>query len=481
MGNTETDVLWENEVNSNKVMVAAALVTAAIYAVIWVLNIAEVFYLSMLGRPHLLYLFIILELCIPSFIAIHYRCEKKWIKYMMMISMILSFTVVDTIFTIYVPFLMVIPIVLASRYFSSIYTIIVTVCTDVAFLISAILGVYYGAADVSCLELPTGTVIQIEMGYNIFSDYVDAGMVQYDKGLMLKNVLLYSYLIKLIFSMIVSIICVLISYQGRRIIFRQKELTENSARIRAELSLATSIQLDKLPNDFPAFPEREEVDIYASYTPAKAVGGDFYDFFFIDEDHLCLVMADVSDKGIPAALFMMSSKIIIADHAAPGKLPSEIMAESNHVICAQNRQELFVTVWLGILELSTGKLTSVNAGHEYPVLRKKDGSFCLIHDDPHNFVLGAIDDIVYTDREMLLSPGDKLFLYTDGLPEATDAGEKSFGEEGMLAALNQDPTASPEQLLKNVRSSVDAFVNGAEQFDDLTMLCLEYKGPRNYC
>ncbi len=475
MENTTTDVLWENEVNANMVMVAAALVTAGICAIVWCLNIAYIVYLHTLGQPHLLYFSIILELCIPSVIAIHYRCQKKWIKYMMMISIILSFVVLDTLFTVYVPFLMVIPIVLASRYFSRKYTIIVTVCTDIAFLISSILGIFYGAAVVFCLQLPAGTVIKIQEGYTWFSDMVDAGMVEYDKGLMLKNVLLYSYLFKLIFSMIVAIICVIISHQGRRIIFRQKELTEHTARISAELSLATNIQLDRLPSNFPAFPDRDEFDIFASSTPAKEVGGDFYDFFLIDDDHLCMVIADVSGKGVPAALFMMSSQIIIEDHAAPGKTPSEILSEANAAICAGNREQLFVTVWLGILEISKGNLTYVNAGHERPVLRSAGNDFILI-DNQHDMALGVFEEQTFTEWSFELHPGDKLFVYTDGVPEATNAEEELFGNERMIAALNQDPKAPPERILKNVRTSVDEFVKDTEQFDDLTMLCIEYKG-----
>ncbi len=194
-----------------------------------------------------------------------------------------------------------------------------------------------------------------------------------------------------------------------------------------------------------------------------------------DDDHLCIVIADVSGKGVPAALFTMSSKIIIADHALPGKLPSEIIAESNKAICVGNREQLFVTVWLGILEISTGKLTYVNAGHEIPTICQKEGKFKLIR-GKHDTLLGIWKDKKFKDNECTLSPGDKLFVYTDGVPEATNAEKELFGNERMVTALNQDPNASPQQVLKNVRASVDEFVKDAEQFDDLTMLCIEYKG-----
>ena len=252
-------------------------------------------------------------------------------------------------------------------------------------------------------------------------------------------------------------------------------ITAEKQRISTELSLATRIQADMLPNIYPAFPERPDFDIYASMDPAKEVGGDIYDFFLVDDDHLCIVMADVSGKGVPAALFMMASKIIIASNAKLGKSPAQILTDTNAAICSNNREEMFITVWLGILELSSGRLTAANAGHEYPVIRKPDGVFELIK-DRHGFVIGGMNGIRYKEYELQLERGSRLFLYTDGVPEATDAQGRLFGTERMIDALNRDADASPKDILKQVRSAVDDFVEDAEQFDDLTMLCLEYMG-----
>jgi len=254
-------------------------------------------------------------------------------------------------------------------------------------------------------------------------------------------------------------------------------ITDEKKRIETELSLAARIQASMLPNIFPPFPGRSEFDIFASMVPARGVGGDFYDYFLIDPDHLCLVMADVSGKGIPAALFMMISKIILANNAMMGKSPSQILADTNAAICANNPEEMFVTVWLGILEISTGKLVAANAGHEYPVLKAPDGAYELLK-DRHGFVIGGMSGVKYPSYELKLAPGSRLFLYTDGLPEATNAVNAMLGTEGMLAALNTEPEAAPEPLLHNVRKAVNGFVKEAEQFDDLTMLCLEYRGPR---
>ena len=269
----------------------------------------------------------------------------------------------------------------------------------------------------------------------------------------------------------------LTTYFRRKMRAAEKKHREEAERrrISEELTLAAQIQKGMLPSDFRAFSERSDFDIYASMTPAKEVGGDFYDFFLVDDDHLYMVIADVSGKGVPAALFMMGSKIILKYNAKMNSSPAQILKDTNDAICANNKQEMFVTVWIGILEISTGKLTACNAGHEYPVMKQPGGEFELIK-DPHSFVVGGMENMTYKGYELMLSPGTKLFLYTDGLPEATDAENELYGTERMLKALNRESDADPRKLLKNISADVDLFVKEAEQFDDLTMFCLEYKG-----
>ena len=252
------------------------------------------------------------------------------------------------------------------------------------------------------------------------------------------------------------------------------KLNSEKERISTELSLATSIQSSMLPDKFPAFPDRKEFDIFASMDPAKEVGGDFYDLFLIDDDHLAMVIADVSGKGVPAALFMMSSMILINDHALMGGTPAEILDRINKQVCKNNKAHMFVTVWLGIFEISTGKLTASSAGHEFPMINTS-GKFELLK-DKHGMPVGAFKKAKYKDYELTLKKGDSLFLYTDGVAEATDADNQLFGTKRTLEALNTDPDALPEELLKNVRKAVDAFVKDAPQFDDLTMLGFRYFG-----
>lgn len=257
-------------------------------------------------------------------------------------------------------------------------------------------------------------------------------------------------------------------------------LEENTAiisereRLSTELDLARRIQADMLPSDFPAFPERKDFDIYASMTPAKEVGGDLYDFYLLDENHLALVIADVSGKGVPAALVMMMTMIMLRNFTMTGLSPKDVLANVNDRIC-QNKEEMFVTAWMGILDLQSGVITAANAGHEYPMLKHPDGSFELVK-DPHGLVLGGMEGIRYKEYEMKLEPGSMLFVYTDGVPEATDKAEELFGTERTLDALNQADARTPMEILEAVDQAVSRFVGEAPQFDDLTMLCIAYSG-----
>lgn len=253
-------------------------------------------------------------------------------------------------------------------------------------------------------------------------------------------------------------------------------VTAEKERIGAELGVATQIQASMLPCIFPAFPERSEFDIYATMTPAKEVGGDFYDFFLVDDDHLAMVMADVSGKGVPAALFMVIAKTLLKNSAQAGLSPKAVLERVNNQLCENNEAEMFVTVWLGILEISTGKLRCANGGHEYPALRHADGAFSL-YQDKHGFVLGGMEGMRYPEYDLLLLPGDRLFLYTDGVPEATNGENVLFDTDRMLASLNRHRLESPVEQLLGMKADIDAFVGTAPQFDDITMIAFDYLPP----
>ena len=211
--------------------------------------------------------------------------------------------------------------------------------------------------------------------------------------------------------------------------------------------------------------------------PAKEVGGDFFDFYFLGENKLALLIADVAGKGIPGAMYMMRSKSLIKNRAQQGGTPAEIIADVNEALCEGNDTGMFVTVWFAILDLTTGRGVAVNAGHEHPALRRGDGSFELVK-YRHSPAVATMEGIRFREHEFELRPGDCLFVYTDGVAEATDAKPELFGEGRLLEALNQNPAAPPKELISAVKQSIDAFVGEADQFDDITMLCLEYFGPQ---
>jgi sigma-B regulation protein RsbU (phosphoserine phosphatase) len=255
-------------------------------------------------------------------------------------------------------------------------------------------------------------------------------------------------------------------------------VTAEKERIGAELNIATKIQASMLPRIFPPFPEREEFELYASMNPAKEVGGDFYDFFFVDKDHLALVIADVSGKGVPAALFMVIAKVLIKNFALQGFSTSEILKKVNDRLCESNDTGFFVTVWIAIVDLTTGDVIASNAGHEHPaVWRQKDKTFELVK-YRHSLAVAAMDGIKFEQHDFHLDPGDMLYVYTDGVTEAANRSNELFGEERLRDTLNRTGGDAPGKVLGDVSAAIDSFVDGADQFDDITMLAMKYEGPK---
>lgn len=251
-------------------------------------------------------------------------------------------------------------------------------------------------------------------------------------------------------------------------------VTAEKERIGAELDIAKHIQASMLPCIFPAFPERKEFDIYATMDPAKEVGGDFYDFFMVDERHLAIVMADVSGKGVPAALFMVIGKTLIKDHTTPDRDLGKVFTAVNNLLCEANSEGLFITAFEGVLDLVTGEFSFVNAGHEMPFIRKAGGDFEPYKIRP-GFVLAGMEDMKYRAGSMTIEPGDKIFQYTDGVTEATNLQNELYGMNRLGAILNKVKDGTPNDILPAVKTDIDEFVGKADQFDDITMLCLEYK------
>ena len=265
-----------------------------------------------------------------------------------------------------------------------------------------------------------------------------------------------------------------LTYKLQKYIEDIARMTSENERISAELNIAAQIQESVLPAVFPAFPDKEEIDIYALMHPAKEVGGDFYDFFLVDEDHLAVVVADVSGKGIPAALFMMISKSFIKNQVLEGKHVDEVFCEVNNQLCENNNENFFVTAWLGILDLKSGTLEYVNAGHNPPAILRKNGSVEWIRMQP-GLVLAAMEDVPYFANEIQLERGDRLLLYTDGVTEATNEQEEMYGEERMERLLADSSGRTVTETVMQLREDIREFVGEAQQYDDITILEMAYR------
>lgn len=463
-------VFEQNDYDANRLSFYVILTCAVILIISWTLNMAGIFTVAKI-RMNILAISGLIEFAVPIVLYLKFKGKRRWLKYVMVITLLFVCTQLFSILNHNVILIMVLPVMLSSRYFSKGFTVMISILTVLFATAASIMTVLYGIIDLNFYPSPeNGTVIVIERKLR---DAVMALSVDPSKAVI--SMMINGFLPRLLVFTVIGFISVYIAKRGHDMVLRQNEIARASANVKAELNTATQIQIGMVPNIFPAFPERKEFDVYAGIYTAKEVGGDFYDFFLIDDKHLAMVMADVSGKGVPAALFMMASKILINDRALMGGTPAEILEFVNNRICSNNQAEMFVTVWLGILDIETGNVIAANAGHEYPAIRRSGKQFELLK-DKHGFVVGGMEGIKYKDYEFKLNKGDSIFLYTDGIPEATDANQEQFGTDRMMSALNIDPNGTPEEILSNVKNEVNSFVGDAVQFDDLTMLCLRYNG-----
>ena len=468
-----TQTLWNVEVHANlfvaRIMAGSGAVALLFMVLNWVgvfTNKNSVFTVTMLLT--------LAAVTVPAVICLRLKGERKWLKEFMMLLFCLAFFGVEMLYGEHATLCLVLPVVLSVRYYSKNVTAHCAVITFLLACLAEYLSVAqgFGRLDLNRVYLPAGTNIFFPE-YMKLRDLIPVESI--DRHHLWREVLQHNMLPKMILLSVVSLICVEIAKRGRKAILDQQAETRKKERMETELSLASQIQNDVLPNSFPAFPDRKEFNLYASMATAREVGGDFYDFFFVDPDHIVLVIADVSDKGVGAALFMMVARTLIKTRALTGGSPSEILADVNDQLCEGNNKSIFVTTWLGILDIRTGRGIAANAGHEHPAVRRAGGEYELVSYQ-HSFVLGAMKGIRYREHDFYLNPGDSLFVYTDGVPEAKNNQDEQFGTNRMLAALNADADSAPQETIENVWRGIHAFIAGEEQFDDITMLCFTYKG-----
>ena len=427
---------------------------ALIAALAWLLNLLDVFIVPPavmnVGMPVCIFSFLL-----PTLLSSGMSRLGGWFKYILMGCCILGITVLSVAIPKHTVLAWVAPVLLSCHYYSRKLTATALAASVVCLLSAGIASLYVGEGDPNLIEVfnAEDAVITPE----IFREAV-----------------LFFLLPRSAILVGMAFVCMTVAKRTRSLLEKQAADSAARQRIETELNVATQIQADMLPRIFPAFPERREFDIYASMTPAKEVGGDFYDFFLVDEDHLAMVIADVSGKGVPAALFMVIAKTLLKNAVQMGSSPRQALEKVNNQLCENNEAEMFVTVWLGVYEISTGHLTAANAGHEYPAIRRAGGRFELFK-EPHGFVLAGMENARYREYELEIGVGDTLFLYTDGVTEATDGANALYGTDRMLAALNRNCQLDPERLLHEVKADLDGFVGAAPQFDDITMLSLQRK------
>lgn len=464
------DIFWRNEIQTNRMVSRIMVYSALILGLCLVLYMWGIFPVNIDVLATVAF-WGILELLIPPAIAWHLDYDRWWIKIMLLLAMIFAYARIDSMLTYKVPTLMVVPLLVSSRYFNRTITIIVAMASIVVFAFSAIYGALYGLLDCNIVSLPIGTTIVT------WDQFIGTGLrtiLNLDNGMLIRNTLLYSYLPKLLIYFLIATISVNISRKGRELVLEQEVTIRRTTRMESELSVARSIQAEMLPKQFPPFPEHYEFDIYAIMQPAKEVAGDFYDFFMLDDSHLAVVMADVSGKGVPAALFMTTARTLIKNHAMSGLDPAEVLNIVNKLLYESSDSGYFVTCWIGYLDCRTGEVIYSNAGHTPPVILQ-NGEWEIFRCAP-GFILGGLEEMNFKSDTLCLKPGDAIYLYTDGVSEAEDINHQLYGEERLLEVLRANKEDNMTDLCKKVKDSVEEHASETEQFDDITMLSVRYLG-----
>ena len=454
-----TDIQWqallENEAEANQYAAKCLAVCAGVGALAWLFNLLGIFIIPAaimnIGMP-----FTILFFLIPTLLCKITGGTPSWLKYAIVLCGIISIFILSSAMPKHGVLAWAVPIVLSCHYYSKNLTKLTLVASWVLFSASIYLGMYIGEGDLNLLVTEPDIEKRIITGQMLFEASL---FFVFPRALILLGI---------------SSICTTVAARTRRLLERQIKDSEERQRISTELDVATRIQADMLPCIFPAFPDRPEFDIYATMNPAKEVGGDFYDFFMVDDTHLAIVIADVSGKGVPAALFMVIGKTLIKDHTRPGLNLGEVFSQVNELLCDSNHEGMFITAFEGVLDLVSGEFCFVNAGHEVPFISRAGEPFEPYKVRP-GFVLAGMEDMKYQFGMIQLAPGDKIFQYTDGVTEATNSEEELYGMERLGEVLKKNTEKSPEELLPVVRGDIDAFVGSAPQFDDITMLCVEYR------
>lgn len=456
-----------NEITAN-VMVGTTLLLIFVFMLLcWLLNEIGVFTADKKTMRIAVLLASFVELPITVLNSIHVG-TKPWLKVPLMVDLTLVCAILSAALGHNVTLIMVFPMLVSTRYFDEQYTKNVAISSAVVFAVSCIICGYFGILNLNMVKFPDGAELSVLPGGSLREAVLEYGL---DRTAYIKSLINHEFIPRIVIFLSMSVTCRYISSRGRHMIDVQAENAKKTARIETELNLATEIQTSMLPCLMPAFPGHENIELRAVYHPAKEVGGDFYDYFIIDKTHVGVVIADVSGKGVGAALFMTISKTVLKNQLQLGISPEEAITNANRQLCENNDAGLFVTCWAGVFNTETGVLTFVNAGHNPPVIMRKGKQPEFIQ-QRSGFVLAGLDDIRYTQQEIYLAPGDEVFFYTDGVTEATSANNELYGDSRLIDCLKSCSDSDVFQQLTILKNDIDAFVNGIDQFDDITIMAM---------
>ena len=461
----QTDLFAHNEEQANKYSALCLLVAAGIATIMWLLNVLGFFIVDDLSMNISMSVGIVFLLA-PYLLVRSQKFSGGWIKYVLMLCFLTGLGAMSAVLSIQTILVWACPIILSCHYYKPKFTIFSFVGALIFMMVSFLISIYIGVWDAN--------IMHSDQPIRLISQRIAyiAAKAEAGDNIPLRAMSFY-YLPRAVILLVTTIISTMLSTRTHRLLVKQSEITRTAARISAELSVGSRIQMSFLPS-MEDFQNRQEFKISASMTPAKEVGGDFFDCFMVDPRHLAIVVADVSGKGVPAALFMATSKTILKEHTRPGMDLGQVFTESNRLLCESNSEELFLTAFEGVLDLDTGEFQYVNAGHEIPFLYHRDGSFEPFKIRP-GFVLAGMEGMKYKSGTIFLQDGDKFFQYSDGVTEATDSHNSLFGMDRLKNSLNSSSHLEPEAILKAVKSDIDEFQKSAPQFDDITMLCLEFR------
>ena len=460
------DSFLANEITANVMVGSTMLIIFGVMILSLLLNEIGVF----TADKHVMRIAILIAGLIEVPITIvntKYVGVGKWLKWPLMIDLILVCATMSATLGHNVTLIMCFPILVSARYFDEKYVRNVAIISAAIFAIATVICGYYGIMNLNMVHFANDVTLNIPVGGSLREAILaDPG---FDRAAYIKSLFLNDFFPRCFVFLSMSVTCRYIAQRGKDMIVMEAEKTKKSSRIETELDLATKIQTSMLPCIFPAFPEHKNIELHAIYHPAKEVGGDFYDYFVIDGTHVGVVIADVSGKGVGAALFMTISKTILKNQLQLGLSPEQAITNTNNQLCESDEAGLFVTCWAGVYDTETGVLSFVNAGHNPPIIIRKGQKPEFIKQKP-GFVLAGLEGYQYTSEQIQLNKGDEMFFYTDGVTEATNNNSELYGEKRLLECLAK----CNEELVQNqiviLKADVDRFVDTHEQFDDITIM-----------